>query len=206
MDHLKSSQERKDRWYATNVSPKHIPTVPADLWEDLWETNNSYASVKTLPFEWLDQPASISRDEQICQKMIKAMEIHGFLIVSGVMDKGGCDQAMDAAWDWIEAASDAERQLNNSFERQCEEKEVTTPVQRQDLSTLSSIYFPRSVEGGIMPFYGSGHSKFAWTVRSNKNVKRVFDCLHNDNNLLSSLDGIVIWRSGSKASLSDKKE
>jgi hypothetical protein len=52
--------------------------------------------------------------------------------------------------------------------------------------------------GGIIPFYGSGHSSFAWFVRSQIQVAQTFSALHYGdldliNKLISSLDGVVLW-------------
>lgn len=195
MDHLKSSQERRDRWYARHILPNYIPTNRADEWDDLWKESSCYDSVKSLPFEWLCDSNGGNLSMPISMKILNAMEHHGFLVVSGVLEESECDEAMSAAWDWMEAASDAELQLDNNSS-----EEDVLPVQRQDLTTLGSVYFPRSVEGGMMPFYGAGHSKFAWLVRSNPKVKRVFEAFHEEDNLLASLDGVVLWRGGSEAS------
>merc|ERR1712176_253417 len=72
------------------------------------------------------------------------------------------------------------------------------PVQREEHETHSSPYFPRSVEGGMMPFYGSGHSTFAWSIRSHPHVKHVFEHLYQrqTTDFISSLDGIALWRAG----------
>jgi hypothetical protein len=174
MNHLKTSQERRDRWYAKHISPLYVPTKPAQLWSDLWDETTVYSSgVSTLPFQWLVPDGECSSGTSLlAAKMRKAMECHGFLIVSGVLEQDECDQALAAAWDWIEAASDAELHQDK---RRCllEIQSSLPPVHRQDLSTLASTYFPRSVEGGMMPFYGSGHSRFAWMIRSNPKVKQV---------------------------------
>lgn len=202
MDHLKSSQERRDRWYAKHIKPRYVPTTPANVWSDLWDDDGSYNIVKSLPFQWVGhQPCNENKgmDLNLSQKMKQILDCHGFMIVSGVLGQQECDQAMEAAWDWIEVASDAEREQDT---RACNDNSsAVQPVRRQDISTLDSTYFPRSVEGGMMPFCGAGHSKFAWMIRSNPKVKRVFEAFHEEYNLLSSLDGIVLWRSGSKASL-----
>ena len=202
MDHLKSSQERRDRWYARNLLPKYVPVQLAETWDELWEENTTYDSVKSIPYPWLCGPLAIEGGEQlvkfhdsIANKMKRLLDRHGFLVISGVLKKDECAQAMAAAWDWIEAASDAEQHLDRGVGGA-----KIPPVQRGNLATLESDYFPRSVEGGMMPFYGSGHSKFAWLIRSNPKVKRVFEAFYKDDKLMSSIDGIVLWRSGSKAS------
>jgi len=53
---------------------------------------------------------------------------------------------------------------------------------------------PRSVEGGMLPYYGSGHSTLAWFVRSHPHVRDVYSSLYESDDLISSLDGIVLWQ------------
>lgn len=55
-------------------------------------------------------------------------------------------------WDWLES--------------------VTPGVVRGDVSTYSE--WPEHVEGGILPYFGSGHSRFAWHVRSKPKVRQAF--------------------------------
>jgi hypothetical protein len=44
-----------------------------------------------------------------------------------------------------------------------------------------------------MPFYGSGHSSFAWMIRSNPKLKKIFETLFGTSDLISSLDGVALW-------------
>lgn len=200
MDHLKTNQERKDRWLARNVSPRFVPTRPAETWEELWDETATYELVRTLPHGWLRPFSKTDKgigNVPLSQQLREILDCHGFLVVSNVLDRSDCNQSMEEAWDWIEAASAAELQLQSS-----DSSKSRLGCYRQDPSTLESKYFPRSVEGGMMPFYGSGHSKLAWGIRSNPNVKRVFEAIHDEEtDLLSSLDGIVLWRGGSEVSL-----
>jgi hypothetical protein len=58
------------------------------------------------------------------------------------------------------------------------------------------VSFPFSVcfgKQGILPFYGSGHSSFAWMIRSHPNVKAIFESIYGTSDLISSLDGIALW-------------
>jgi len=220
MDHLTTSEERKDRWYASHLSPIYANTEPAQKWEDLWETFSSETTrttsrvlVRSLPFDWIRTKAGVdfTSSEKLSKGVRRALDTNGFLVVSGVLCRADCDTALEHAWDWLESASEAERFVrrnsngdkqrdNDSMSSDGKRSALTTtttcPVHRRDLATLASPYFPRSVEGGMMPFYGSGHSQFAWTIRSHPNVQKVFEVFHNTDNLISSLDGILLWRGG----------
>jgi ectoine hydroxylase-related dioxygenase (phytanoyl-CoA dioxygenase family) len=59
--------------------------------------------------------------------------------------------------------------------------------------------------GGILPFYGSGHSSFSWFIRESLAVAQVFSALHfgdissiSTDSLVSSLDGVVLWGQDTK--------
>jgi len=185
MDHLRTDEERKARWYSKQW-PRFVPVKPAVDWRELMLVpSKGYDFVTSLPFDWLEH-----KPENIPQDVIAgALESHGFLVVSSVLSQKECKEAIGLAWDWIETASVAEKSLQS--------KQVTDPpVRRSDLSTYYSPFFPRSVEGGMMPFYGSGHSAFAWKIRSHPNVRLVFESLYGTSDLISSLDGIVLWRAG----------
>jgi hypothetical protein len=187
MDHLQSDQERRARWYSHTL-PQYVPVEPAKRPADLVNPpEKSYTKVFSLPFEWLQREngQDIPRD-----LLATVLDKHGFVVVSGVLNRTECKEAMELAWDWIEVASLSELQ------QETVELATTPPVSRKDPSTISSVHFPRAVEGGMMPFYGSGHSSFAWKIRSHANVKTVFSSLHETPDLISSLDGIVMWRAG----------
>jgi hypothetical protein len=191
MDHLQTDQERRARWYSHTL-PQYVPVEPAKRPEDLMNLPESaYSTAYSLPFEWLQR----EKGQELAPNLLAAvLDRHGFLVVSGVLNRKECEEAMGLAWDWIEAASVSEQILRSK--QHTVEVAMTPPVSRNDPSTLSSVYFPRTVEGGMMPFYGSGHSSFAWKIRSHANVKHVFSSLHETPDLISSLDGIVVWRAG----------
>lgn len=132
----------------------------------------------------------------------RVLEIHGFVVVSGVLTDSECFDALGLAWHWIEAASVAERHVQEHRivnKDSDDNKTVASSVFRSEpLTNSGTAYFPRSVEGGIMPFYGSGHSSFAWKIRSHPAVQQVFTALLQAPPieklpLVSSLDGIVLW-------------
>lgn len=185
----------------------------------------NYDFVYSVPFEWLlESSPSISTvkdhaESKMPRNMLRqVLDVHGFVVVSGVLSTRECQDALALAWDWMEAASEAEAFV---VQQQQQQKHATKPrqkkvIHRKDLSSHSSkdgpatscFFLPRTVEGGLMPFYGAGHSSFAWKIRSHPKVQQVFSHLYShdttstkagtgtsSNNpvLLSSLDGFVLW-------------
>ena len=178
MDHLKTEAERQARWFS-NVRPRFVRVAQATEWQDL--LRQSAADVCSLPFDWLKEKSDMPNDIIHC-----TLEAHGFLVVSGVLNARECQEALQLGSDFIEAASQAEETL------QTYQTDIITDIPSTETATHSK-YFPRCLEGGIIPFYGSGHSSCAWMIRSHPHVKQVFLHLYGTNDLISSLDGLVFW-------------
>lgn len=160
-----------------------MPVVDSKDWQEALAPQETYHFVRSIPVDWLTTPSNINTG-----KLQEALEQHGFVVISGILKEPECREALSLAWDYLEAASVAES---------CHSQGTTLmprepPLRREDASTHPCNMI-RSVEGGMLPYYGSGHSSFAWFVRSHSNVRKVFASLYGTNDLLSSLDGIVLW-------------
>jgi hypothetical protein len=177
MDHLKTSQERRDRWYST-ISPRHIPVVESTDWNEALQPQHVYSCARAIPLDWLT-----SADDDT-SKLRNVLDKHGFVVISGVLTKQECQEAVFLGWDYLEAAS------------QVESGEQEPPLRRHDATTHLHQNMPKSVEGGILPYYGSGHSTLAWFVRSHPRIRTIFQAIYGTNHVLSSLDGIVLWLQG----------
>lgn len=219
MDHYETEDERKERWYATHLTPRSIKVLPARKWEDLARQGGGDAtssspgatvsyydggSVRSLPYEWLSRDPSGMGGERVQGLMRASIEEHGLLVISNVLSEGDCAVALEMAWDWLEGASFAERRTTETTSSSCGNHLAGADtdgafsndqalVDRNDRRSLRRN-FPKAVEGGIQPFYGSGHSTLAWFVRGHPHVRHVFSSLYNaSQDLLASLDGIILW-------------
>lgn len=284
MDHLKTTEERQERWYCRTVLPRFVPVRVAqqrtDLFlvppqdqnninntesefvvsdsseEDPW-TRMKYDYVYSIPFEWLTECDSVHRPVQTAPELPSStsstssstllrqvLDLHGFAVVSSVLTATECSDSVRLGGEWLEAARVAEHHVRTTTtttatgsrseidaeqndetlgsaaatEATTTEKGYHSPT-HQTLSDANNnetqAPFPRTLEGGILPFYGSGHSTFAWSVRSHPAVQTVFGALYNDdaddadapkkarhcgsNDLLSSLDGVILWTEQSLA-------
>jgi hypothetical protein len=88
---------------------------------------------------------------------------------AGVLIEQDAREAMELAWDWIGPQVSASCSLGDGRVRR------RLPCERIP-ATFSSVYFPQGRYGSY--FYGSGHSSFAWKIRSYANVKTVFSSLY----------------------------
>src|SRR3569832_1655432 len=110
MNHLKTEEERKKRWFATHIRPRFVKVTAASDWNEFTSfdadaKSSSYDTVTSLPFDWI----SSDNDPKFLRDALHAsLDTHGFLVVSNVLTEEACQSALDLAWDWLEAASVAE--------------------------------------------------------------------------------------------------
>ena len=226
MDHLETSEDRKDRWYAKNISPRFIPIrSPTDTeWPKNDYGKEPSKCVPSISSSSVDDKKLMGGDSSgdggyngipykllLSQPTVKAymktqLEQNGFVVITKALTLDECDHGLKLAWDYIEAASAAELQLGKpsmrtqyeSNEEKVEAKEnipIDLSVRRNDPSTYSN-HFPNTVEGGILPFYGSGHTSFMWYLRSLPSIQNIFASIYNttkEEGLATSLDGMIAW-------------
>lgn len=212
MDHLKTTQERQHRWYAKDIIPNFVPikevnvdTIDAELYQVAHHDytcskgkEKSKVYVNGIPMTAIINPKAK-------EYMKLHLKEHGFVVVTRVLTLDECNHGLQKAWDYIEAASAAEQYcatLNHlpakQQQHQQEDEESknfhTSPIKRDDPSTYN-LHFPSKVEGGILPFYGSGHTSFMWFLRAHPGVRTIFASIHDTSaeELSTSLDGIIAW-------------
>ena len=216
MDHLRTSEERRARWYARHIRPRCIPISRHGLAGDSPHPGLSSASsgadgttvVGPVPASSLlsTDGAERFRGGAVLRS---ALRVDGFAVVTEVLGASECAAALDLLWDYLEAASVAERELDlrrrgSGLEAAKADVPIVLsdahppPVRRDDPASHSSPHFPRFLEGGVLPFYGSGHSTLAWYLRDRPSVQEAFAAAYevDRRDLITSLDGMVAWRSG----------
>ena len=181
MDHLATEQERRERWYS-KLWPRYIPVCISKDWDEALAHQHVYSCVRSVPVDWV-LPGVHSNE-----LLRSVLEEHGFAVISGVLSESECRNALSLAWDYLEAASVAEHQLHHAAMMP-----DVPPLRRTADASTHAETMPRSVEGGMLPYYGSGHSTLAWFIRSHPRVRDVFAALFQTDNIISSLDGIVLW-------------
>lgn len=171
MDHLTTEEERKDRWYCRSIWPRFLLVKISQFPHDdmLAPLDAKPSFVHGVSFTSLLNDDTATSTGIAMRQFFKT---NGFLVVSSVLNSVDCEHCLALARAWTLAASSAEARLENTSHHQK----------------------LRSVEGGILPFYGSGHSSFAWYIRSNPHVRKVFECLFGTDDLLASLDGVILWK------------
>lgn len=59
---------------------------------------------------------------------------------------------------------------------------------------LTHLFRPGKSSYGVINDYGIGQSDFMWSVRSNRNIKRIYSQIWNTGDLLVSFDGCGVYR------------
>ena len=98
----------------------------------------------------------------------------GYAVVASILNAAELETAHDLFWRWAESVGEA-------------------TLNRHDESTWTTSW-PVAVDGGIMPWQGSGQSEFAWFVRSRPVLGNVYASLWGTDKLLVSFDAISAWR------------
>ncbi len=223
MDHLKTDEERRNRWYAKDVEPRFVEvhTISLALIKKRLEQHHPSEEVLTGSGSYSDDvkvpgiPASLLGCTEGRNFLKSQLCRDGFVVVKEALHISQCNHAISLAWDYLEGASAAEKniQLNDLYSSRptkvdADEKNskpenafrnLDAPtVSRHDPTTHNSPYYPRTVEGGICPFYGSGHTKLQWYLRSQSAVQDIFATIHNvkREELITSLDGLILWTEG----------
>ncbi len=104
----------------------------------------------------------------------KYLEEEGYVVLKETLSKTEAQKTLDLLWDYLE--------------------DLDTGIERHNPSTWDDSRWPTSAHGGILPSYGIGHSKSQWYLRSIPNVKKAFAKIWGTQELLTSFDGVSLWR------------
>ena len=102
------------------------------------------------------------------------LEREGYVVLKETLTKQQPGKTLNLLWDYLE--------------------ELDTGIDRKDPKTWDDDRWPTAAHGGILPSYGIGHSKSQWYLRSIPNVKKAFAKIWGTEDLLTSFDGVSLWR------------
>jgi len=104
----------------------------------------------------------------------KHLEEQGFVVIANALATHEAQHAVKLLWDYLE--------------------ELGTGIDRTDPGTWDNNRWPIAVHGAILPSLGIGHCAAQWFIRDIASVKQAFANVWNDEELLTSFDGVAIWR------------
>ena len=117
---------------------------------------------------------NVDRFEAGSTASVDYLEEHGFVVIRSALTAEQAEHALDLTWQYLEA--------------------LDTGIDRHDPSTWGDDRWPVAVHGGIIPSQGIGHSQAQWFIRSVPAVKQAFAAVWSDDDLLTSFDGMALWR------------
>jgi hypothetical protein len=116
----------------------------------------------------------------------------GYCVIAAALNHAECARALELAWDYVEAASAAQAALEGHVVTASGLPAQCAVVERDCAETWTA--WPACVEGGILPYFGAGHSQCSWFVRTVPRVRAIFEALWGTPDLISSFDGLLLWR------------
>ncbi|MEP4485519.1 MAG: phytanoyl-CoA dioxygenase family protein [Halioglobus sp.] len=102
------------------------------------------------------------------------LESEGFVVIANALSSVESEKALELTWDYLER--------------------LGTGIDRNDMATWGDDRWPIVTSGGIVPALGIGHCEAQWFTRSVPSIKQAFAAIWGDDDLLSSFDGMALWR------------
>ena len=116
----------------------------------------------------------VPRFESGSDESIQYLEEQGYVVIKNALSTAEASKTLELLWDYLEG--------------------LGTGIDRKDVSTWGDDRWPTCAHGGIMPSYGIGHSEAQWFLRGIPKVKKAFAKIWNTDELLTSFDGVSLWR------------
>jgi ectoine hydroxylase-related dioxygenase (phytanoyl-CoA dioxygenase family) len=116
----------------------------------------------------------VPRLESGSDASIEYLDEYGYVVIKNALTESEAAKTLDLLWDYLE--------------------ELNTGIDRNDPSTWEDDRWPTCAHGGILPSYGIGHSESQWYLRGIPNVKKAFAKIWESDDLLTSFDGVSLWR------------
>ena len=117
---------------------------------------------------------NVPRFESGSDESIQYLEEQGYVVIKNALSTAEASKTLELLWDYLEG--------------------LGTGIDRRDVSTWGDDRWPTCAHGGIMPSYGIGHSEAQWFLRGIPKVKKAFAKIWNTDDLLTSFDGVSLWR------------
>lgn len=136
------------------------------------------------PLKLLTPPRFDANDRE---GFLPYLEKHGYCVIARAADAAAVDKGNALFWDFLEQGDPDGRHIGD----------VETDLKRDDVSTWGNDRWVGKVsmpEAGIINAGGIGHSRFAWHVRLQPAVRKVFSAIWETDSLLTSYDGACAFR------------
>ena len=134
------------------------------------QTPSKEATISATEIEFRHVP----RFQSGSPESLAYLDEHGFVIIQNALSEMETAHAISLIWDYLEGLS--------------------TGIDRLNVDTWGNDRWPISVHGGILPSQGIGHSPAQWFIRKSLRVQQAFAAIWETTELLTSFDGMSLWR------------
>eukprot|EP00463_Aulacantha_scolymantha_P000371 TRINITY_DN1223_c0_g1_i1.p1 TRINITY_DN1223_c0_g1~~TRINITY_DN1223_c0_g1_i1.p1 ORF type:complete len:391 (+),score=105.53 TRINITY_DN1223_c0_g1_i1:145-1173(+) len=142
-----------------------------------------------LPPPIVPNPVTPRFDFQELSQVAQAkryLDKHGYVIAKNVLTAEEIKKAKDLFWGFVVG-------IPTRFPKEFTNEEKENWAKRDNVKTWSTNW-PADPKNGIFSKFGIGQSAFLWFVRSRPLVKKVFQEIWEDKDLLVSFDGCGVFR------------
>ena len=111
------------------------------------------------------------------EEWMEQLSVEGYTVVAGVADKVQVEEARRLVWDWLAG--------------------LGTGIRREQPSTWKDEAWPDwpgMKKYGTCKSEGAAHKGATWFMRGLPNLKKVFAAIYRTEELIVSLDGMILWR------------
>jgi len=98
----------------------------------------------------------------------------GYVVIPGILSHTEVEQGLSLTWDWLES--------------------LGSGISRSDPATWQDENWPGDLQSGIVTTCGAAQQEAAWLVRGNKKVQQVFSSVWGEEDLITSMDCVILWR------------
>ena len=98
----------------------------------------------------------------------------GYVVIPNVLPKGEVEHALSLTWDWLES--------------------LGSGISRSDPATWGDENWPGDLKSGIVTTCGATQQAAAWAVRGSDRVKQAFSAVWGEEELITSMDCVILWR------------
>ena len=102
------------------------------------------------------------------------MSRDGYVVIPDILSKTEVEEGLSLTWDWLEC--------------------LGSGVSRVDPATWLDENWPGDLKSGIVTTCGAAQQGAAWLVRGNKRVQQAFSSVWGEEELITSMDCVILWR------------
>merc|ERR1711892_116208 len=105
---------------------------------------------------------------------LTALRTQGYVVIPATLAQDQVVRARELTWDWLES--------------------LGSGLSRSDMTTWRNENWPGELTSGIVASSGAGQSEAAWFVRGVEGVKKAFVKVWGTEDLITSMDAVILWR------------